>query len=87
MRITVDLNTATLGEIERFEMDAQISWDEFTSGKSSIRATMALICLQERRKKPDYTMDDARKLKVSDIEIDDEPDPPTQRKRTSKAAS
>ena len=90
MKITVDINTATLGEIEQFEADAGLTWDEFTAGTSSVRTTMALICLQERRKNPKYSLDDARKLKVSEIEFetdDEEPVPPTLRKRSPKGAS
>ena len=90
MKITVDMNTATLGEIEQFELDAGLMWDEFTAGKRSVRTTMALICLQERRKNPKYSLDDARKLKVSEIEFeteDEEPVPPTLRKRSPKGAS
>jgi hypothetical protein len=39
----------------------------------------ALIFLSERRANPDFTLDDARKVKVSDLEIvSAEPDPTTQ---------
>jgi len=90
MKVTVDMNTATLGEIEQFEVDAGLTWDEFTDGKSSVRTTMALICMQERRKNPKYSLDDARKLKVTEIEFepeDEAPVPPTAGKRASKGAS
>jgi hypothetical protein len=84
------MNTATLGEIEQFEADAGLTWDEFTAGKSSVRTTMALICLQERRQNPKYTLDDARKLKVSEISFESEDEasvPPTPGKRSPKGAS
>lgn len=88
MRIDVDLSTVTLGEIEKFESDAGMEWDEFTAGKSGVRATLALICLQERRRIPDYTMDDARAVKLADIEIvEEEPSPPTPRKRAAKTTA
>ena len=87
MKITVDMNTATLGEIEQFESDAGMGWDEFIDGKSGVRTTMALICLQERRKNPDYSMSDARLVRVSDIDTDEAvADPPTKR-APKKAAS
>lgn len=87
MKITVDLTTASLGEIEQFEVDSKMTWEEFTEGKSSIRGTMALICLQERRANPKYSMDDARKIKVGDVEFEEvAADPPTKRK-PARAAS
>jgi len=85
MKLTVDMDTATLGEIEQFEIDAGKTWEEFADGKAGVKGTMALICLQERRTNPKFTMDDARAIKVNDIESDAaDPTPP---KRRAKAAS
>lgn len=84
MKLTVDMDTATLGEIEQFEVDSGKTWEEFAAGKAGVRGTMALICLQERRTNSKFSMEDARKIKVSDIEAEADPTPP---KRRAKAAS
>jgi hypothetical protein len=85
VKINIDLNTLTLGELEFFEEQSGLSIEELAAGKSTAKSTMALICVQERRTNPKYTMDDARALSLADLEV--EVDSPPPRKSRAKVAS
>ena len=76
MKFTIDLNTLTLGELEEFEEKSGTTLEEFGNGKASTKATIALIYIQEKRTNPEYTMDDARKIRITEIEVAEEANPP-----------
>ena len=87
MKLTIDAEDLTLGEVEFFEAEAGLSFEDLANGKSSTRAMLALIVIQERRTDPAYSMDDARKLKLREVEVVGvEADPPT-KPRKVRAAS
>ena len=87
MNITIDLNTLTLGELEFFEEESGLTIDDLAAGKSSTKAVIALITIQERRGNPKFTTEDARKLPISDIQVGVvDPTPPKPRAKP-KAAS
>jgi hypothetical protein len=65
----------TLGEVEEFEELTGIDITRMPE-RPPAKALSALIFLQERRKNPQYTIEDARALKISELEVE-EPDPPT----------
>lgn len=71
MKLTINAEEMELGEVEFFEAESGLTFDELTQGRTNTRALLALITIQERRKNKDYTMDDARKIRVSEIEVDD----------------
>jgi hypothetical protein len=86
LKITIDLDTLTLGELDFFEEQSGLSVEDLAAGKSSAKSAMALICIQERRTNPAYTMDDARKIPVSELEVEvADPTPPKAKPR--KASS
>ena len=87
MKFTIDLNTLTLGELEEFEEKSGTTLEEFGNGKASTKATIALIYIQEKRSNPAYTMDDARKIRLTEIEVAEEAANPTKAVRKPKAAS
>jgi hypothetical protein len=87
MKISIDMNTLTLGELEFFEEQSGLGIGDLAAGKSSTKALLALICIQERRTNPAFTMDDARKVPVSDIEIDVADPTPEKPKARAKASS
>lgn len=87
MKISIDLNTMTLGELEFFEEESGLTIDDLAAGKSSSKAVIALITIQERRENPRFSMDDARKLPISDIEVSvADPTPPKPRAKPKTAS-
>ena len=77
MKLTIDAGEMTLGEVEFFERESGLTFDDLTAGKTNTRALMALITIQEQRTNPAYGMDDARSIRISEIEIEDEDANPT----------
>jgi len=69
MKIDVDMDKMDLGDLDFIEQESGIGVNDLVKGKITTRALLAIIVVQERRKNPAYTMDDARKLKVSEIEV------------------
>jgi hypothetical protein len=75
-RKPLDLTTLNLGEVEFFEEYTGSDIGDFMTGKvANIKCTLATIVIQERRTNPHYSLDDARKLKIMDLEFEDAADP------------
>lgn len=77
MKLTLDFDELTVGDIEDFEAACQS--DIFTMVKADgtldvpLRAIAPLIWITERQRNPDYTLEDARRVKLSEIERGDPP--------------
>jgi hypothetical protein len=85
---TLDENDLELGEIEMLEdeLDAPIEQIDFNRAK----AMRVLVYLVIHRENPDFTMDDAKAVKVSALvppTEEPEPDGVTAPKRPTKAAA
>lgn len=74
MRITFDVDTMTLGEVEEFEAISGLDITQMAGGQLPSKAIIAIVYLQQRRENPAYTLEDARKVRVSELEWG-EPDP------------
>jgi len=70
VRVDIDVNTLKLGEIEFFEKESGLSFEELAQGKVNTAALIALITIQERRTNPSYSMDDARQIEMGSIEVE-----------------
>jgi hypothetical protein len=64
----IDPNTMTLGEVERFEELSGLRIADLSPERMTTRGLLALIVIKEQRENPGYSMDDARALRVSDVE-------------------
>ena len=74
-----------LGELEWLEDELECTLDEVNP--SSMKAAVRFVYLIKRRDDPNFTMDDARKLKVSVFaDPEDEEEAPVPRKRPTRAA-
>lgn len=76
MKLVIDPNDMTLGDIEFFEDQSGLSFDDMMASRMNTRAILALITLSERQKNPAFSMDDARKIKFVEVEVvnaDDDP--------------
>ena len=73
MSIRIDVNDLTLGEVEFFEQESGLSLGDLQEGRMTAKAVTALVCLVKRRDEPDFTMDDARKVKLSEFDVTADP--------------
>lgn len=77
MKLTINIDDLTVGDIEDFDTACGI--DFFTLVKADgkldipLRALAPLIWITERRTNPAFSLEDARRVKVTEIEP---PDPP-----------
>ena len=63
-----DVNSLTLGEAESLEdIIGRDHMRTLERGDPSIKALVALVYVMKRRDNPDFTLDDARRLKVTAI--------------------
>lgn len=88
MRIDVAAITTSLslGEVEFFERETGLTMEQLAAGQYNTTAVIALIVVQERRRNPSFSMEDARAIPVEELEIVQEADPPAPRRR-ARAAS
>jgi len=74
--IRIDIGDLTLGELEEFEDIAGMPAAALTNGTPPAKAITALVYLSQKRENPAYTLDDARKERVTSLKFGgDEPDP------------
>lgn len=71
MKLAIDANELTLGEIEFFEDQSGLTFDDLSEGRMNTRGLMALLVLTERKGgNGAFSMDDARALKLGEIEVE-----------------
>jgi len=94
MQIEIDLDQLDLGEVDFIEHESGLTINDLAAGKMTTRALMAVVVVQERKKgNADYSMADAAKLKVSEIEVERvdpteaEPNPVTPKAKSRKPSS
>ncbi len=83
--IALDIDDLELGEVEKFEeaMGQTLGEVDLNSAKAIVR----LVWIVKRRDDPKYTLDKARKIKISQLgENGDDPVPPTKAKSKRAAA-
>lgn len=71
-----DVNSLTLGEVE--EMEEIVGGEvmrQLGDGAPSVKTLVALVYVMKRRTNPDYSLDDARKMKVAAIKAEAAGDP------------
>ena len=76
MGFKIDVNELTIGDIEELETLVGKPFGEiFADGNLSAKAMAAIVYVVKRRDEPGFTLDDARTMKLGEIEFDVEPDP------------
>lgn len=77
--LNIDLTELTLGDMEEVESIIEAPWSEVftTDGRvSGTRAFIALAYVFKRKTEPDFTLEDARAIKLDDLNLGSEaPDP------------
>lgn len=75
-KITIDVSDFTLGEIEEFEEIAGVPMSSLSSQNTPARAMTALVLIAKRRTDPDFTIEQARLIRMGELEVvDGEADP------------
>lgn len=82
--LTIDLDDMSLGEIVDFEDASGSLIGSIDESNLSARELVALVWIAQRRTDPDFTFDDAREVKVSQLNIPTEAAPLEPIKRTAK---
>jgi hypothetical protein len=63
------LDNLTLGDIEDFETASGVSVTTLTDGGTlPVKAVVALVWVVRRQTEPAFTLDDARRLRMADLE-------------------
>lgn len=79
--LKIDPNDLSVGDLIDFHEIAGVEFDEAMkpgpdgNPKVSAKALLALVFLSQRRDNPAFTLDDARKVKVSDLSVGADEDP------------
>ena len=68
MKLTLDFDELTVGDIEDFEAACGIDITAIGPGNMPTKALAPLIWITERRRNPAFTLEDARAVKFSDLE-------------------
>ncbi len=73
-KINVSIDDLDLGECEEFESATGIHVAQLETMKDHlpIKAVTALVWLSERRNNPDFSLEAARKVKISALDFGDE---------------
>ena len=77
-KIVIDSDRMTLGDIETFEEMVGERLETLEDGRPSGKALVALVYITKRRDDPNYTVEDARKVPVSDLADEEEEADPTE---------
>lgn len=73
-----------LGELEWLEDELGVALDEINA--SSMKAALRFVYIIKKRDNPDFTLDDARKLKLSIFDDGEKEDAPKKRPTRARAA-
>lgn len=71
MQLTIDANALTLADVEAVEeVTGQPLAVIFSGDSLTAKALSALVWVTQRRVDPAFTLDDARALRLSDVDIE-----------------
>lgn len=71
--ISVRLDDLTIGDLEDIEQLSGATLQDITEGRMNAAAVAALVFVSERREHPEFTIEDARKVRMVDVGIDANP--------------
>lgn len=73
MKLNMDFNQLEVGEAVDFEEACGIPISALGPGNVPAKALVALIWITQRRNNPEFTIEDARRVKFSELEFADPP--------------
>lgn len=71
--IRINPDDLTIDEIEELDDLLEGGFSSMTNGRIPVKAMRVIAYLVMRRTEPDFTLEDAGKLKMSDFDMDDDP--------------
>lgn len=77
MEIVLDVNQLTVGDVEDIEAICEKSFDELDFQHPSAKLMKAIIYITGRRDDPAFTLEDARQVRLTDVRLQEEVNPPT----------
>lgn len=76
MEIVLDVNQLTVGDVEDIEDICGKPFEELNFDNPSAKLMKAIIFITGRRDNPEFTLDDARRVRLADVTLkESEPDP------------
>lgn len=75
MKLTLDFDDLTVGDIEDFEAACGIDITTLGPGNVPSKALAPLIWITQRRTNPAFTIEDARAVRISELEYEGPPAP------------
>lgn len=78
--LVVDFDEMELGELEDFEEVSELEMQAVLDGTQTltVKAITALVWIHKRRSDPDFTLEDARKTKLSTVDFTKPTENPTE---------
>jgi hypothetical protein len=65
--LAVNLDDLTIGDVEDIEEITGMSVQDINWEKPPMKVLRAMVFVSERKSNPDFTLDDARRVKVSEL--------------------
>ena len=72
MDITFNFEELTIGDIEEIENITGKAYEDMDWNKPSMKLMKAMVFISERRKDPEFTIEDAAKVKLVDLKVGEE---------------
>lgn len=66
--VLFDLNELTIGDLEDLEDIVGVPFDQINMERPSMKVAKAMIYIVKRRTDPDFTLEDARDIRVSELQ-------------------
>lgn len=71
MRISLDVESMTLREVEDFEVASGLTIGDIGPGKKTpARALRAIVWIVQRRQDPAFTFEDAGEVRITDLDFE-----------------
>jgi len=77
-KITLNIDDLTIQDLQDFEDEVGKPLSEAVGDNMSARALKALVWVVKRAEDPNFTLDDAGKIKVEELDLGDDGGNPTQ---------
>lgn len=73
MSLIVKLDDLTIGDLDTVEDISGATLDDIQEGNIRAKTVAALVFVTQRHANPDYTLEDALKVRIADVDVDARP--------------
>lgn len=87
IKLVINQDDMTFGELVEFEEVAGMSMDQMAKGEMSAKALLALVWISKKRDDPKFTLEEAKLLRVADVDFSGDPTQPAELEPLAKPAT